>query len=262
MKQFRLLPFLFLFLALLAACSKGGGSGGGGSQTPGTLYPSTVTVYGYQTGISITLVYDASHRIAGFSETDNDSSGSSPVSSTVTYTFNLPASGPPTGYTVTNPLYGSSTGTLLYDAQGRIIEDTSLDGSGDVVYYSYPSSSTISYAASYGTDVTVTLSGGNIVTNDETDSSAVAGGGNVLQFGYSSLANPLYNSTIEPSMGIWFYSNVETQAMDFVSQNMFNHVNDNAGNDIGLTLSQDSQGRVTQAAGGSGQNSIRIVYTY
>jgi hypothetical protein len=198
---------MFLGLCLLiSSCKKDTASST--SQTAGTTsFLSSIRNYSPQTLVIDSLTYDTTHRLAVFSEYEYDTTSGSPEVDSIIVVFSFkPNTTVPNSYTYNDIPEGTINDihTLSYDGNNRIIKDTSLSGSGFVTYYSYPNNNIASTLLFDGTVQnnqidTLYISNGNITMantyypNIEGTADSLEGG---LQLGYSSYANPTYNSTI------------------------------------------------------------------
>jgi hypothetical protein len=171
-----------------------------------------------------TLIYNSSQDLVKISHYDYDSSGgaSSVYVDTGSYAFVVnPSTGLPSSYTML--WYKSALGVsedeihnLVYDSQNRLIKDTlasNLVSANDahlVDYYSYSGSNIVGNAYSQGssdsisyTD-TITLNNGNVMrqaayTGDLSNNFQVEF---TTVNGYTTYANPLYNSSLALNIGV------------------------------------------------------------
>jgi YD repeat-containing protein len=276
MKNLLLLSFVLAAL-LIVSCKKGNSSGNSGSNSS---YLSSVTVVTPQKVVIDSFAYDSSHRLASFIQTTFDTTSGSPVTGSWSAVFALSAGSSAPPQTYTNNLTGvTETHQLIYDGQGRIIKDTSLGGSGWVIYFSYPNSN-INITALYDGTVansiadTMTISNGNIGTaqyyapNNFGTADSLEG---VLKFGFSSISNPAYHATLTGSIGplmqILAFSGFGG-GLDAISQKAFNSedvvLSDGVppNTTIPFTLTTDSQGRLSTQSAGFGGVGITITYRY
>jgi hypothetical protein len=256
-------------LCLLCACKKHNSSG---NNSNSNSWLSSITSWSTPTSIVDSFTYDSAHRLASYVQIEFDTSTGIPRSGSWSAVFSLPAgsSAPPSSYT--NDLTGTpELHQLIYDAQGRIIKDSSLGSSGWVIYFSYPGNNIAITALYNGTIAnsivdTLYLSGGNV------GSTHIYGPNNAgtadslqqsVRFGFSSLSNPAYHSAITPSIGPLMYILAISGYggnYDPISQKVFNSLS-GVGNGLpsGVTINYnlitDSKGRLSEQTvnfGGAG----------
>jgi len=265
-----------LLLVFIYSCKKSNSSSGSSNSNS---WLSSVTNYSSQESIVDSFSYDSSHRLASFLQFEFDSSGGYPIYGNWSAIFSLPAgsSAAPTSYT--NNLTGTTElHQLTYDAQGRIIEDSSTGSSGWVIYFGYPNGNIAINAYYDGTVAnsildTLFMSNGNIGSvhaygpNNAGTADSLEGN---LKYGFSGTANPGYHSTLTSSIGplIYilqisgyggFFDNISQKALNSISG-----VTDGlpVGVTIPYTLTTDSQGRLSQQSASFGGSSTAIVYRY
>jgi len=204
---------LLLFLPILCvitvlSCKKGSSS----NNTQSGFYVSSATSVSSGSSLVDSFVYDSSHRVAGFIQISHDTTTGTPVQTEVSYIFTLPGSStPPSGYQYTSPA-GTESHVLSYDNQGRISKDT-CSTTGYVAYFTYPNNNIAITVLFDGSPMnnqidTLYMSGGNIVKantwmpNDAGTADSLQGS---LNFGYGSVANPMYHSSFTSSLGPLFY---------------------------------------------------------
>ena len=266
-----------LTLILFCACKKHNSTNNNNSNSNSWI--SSLTSWSPGTSIIDSFSYDSSHRIASFMQFEYDTSTGSPISGNWSAVFSLPASGsaPPSSYT--NNLTGfPELHQLYYDAQGRIIEDSSTGSSGWIIYISYPNNNiaiTALLDGTIGNSIVDTLypSGGNVANvhvygpNNAGTADSLEG---TIRFGYSGTANPAYHSAIASSIGpliyILSFSGYGAN-IDPISQKAFNSlegVGDGLPSNVTInyTLTTDSQGRLIQQSVNYAGNAGTISYRY
>ena len=206
----KMLFFLLILCVITVLSCKKGGSSNNNSQSG--YYVSSATSVSSGSSLVDSFVYDSSHRVAGFIQISHDTSTGTPVQTEVSYIFTLPgSSAPPSAYQYTSPA-GTESHTLSYDNQGRIAKDTCAT-TGYVAYFSYPNNNIAITVLFDGSPMnnqidTLYMSNGNI-TKANTWMPNNAGTADSLQgslnFGYGSVTNPMYHSTITGSIGPLFY---------------------------------------------------------
>ena len=217
---------------IIFSCKKSTSSPGGGTA----YYVSSVKSVSPESQIVDSLQYDVNHNITEFIQYSYDLSGSGAVDSiAITFTY-AQNSNVPLTYTYADIANGITNDVhdLYYDGNGRIIKDTSLSGSGFVNYFSYPNNavaSTVLFEGNYNDNQLDTsyTSNGNITSevfyySNYTPTDTLTA---TLAFGYSSLANPLYYSSVSPSIGALL--NIEAydgagDIIDFYSKQLFDQL--------------------------------------
>lgn len=203
----------------------------------------------------------------------------SPAAGSEIATFALPAgaSAPPSSYTLS---YNGITDphVLSYDGQGRISKDTSLSGSGFVVYFSYPNGNIATTVLFDGSPLnnqidTLFMSDGNIsaahiyLPNDAGTADSLEA---AVKYGHSSANNPAYHSAISASIGPLLYI-LEFDGyggfLDPISQKAFNSVSgiaDGLPGNTSITYSQtnDSKGRLSRMISSFGLAAGYIQFSY
>jgi hypothetical protein len=264
-----------LLLLFIYSCKKSNSSS---NSSNSNSWLSSVTNYSAQESIVDSFSYDSAHRLASFTQFGYDTSGGSPISSSWSAIFSLPAgTAAPTSYT--NDLTGTpEMHQLSYDAQGRIIKDSSLGSSGWVIYFGYPNGN-IAINAYYDGTVANSLLDTLFMSNGNIGSFHVYGPNNagtadslegVIKYGFSGIANPAYHSTLTNSIGPLIYI-LEISGyggtFDAISQKVLNSMSGQTdGLPIGVTISYklttDSQGRLSQQSASYGGSYATIVYRY
>lgn len=250
-----------LATVLFAACKKSNSSHNNNSNA--NYWLSSVTSWSSPTSIVDSLTYDSSHRVATFIQLEFDTSSGSPLEYGWSATFSLTAAGsaPPTSYT-TNLSGIDEFHQLTYDAQGRIIKDSSLGSSGWVNYFSYPAGEiaiTALYDGTIANSVidTLYISGGNINSfriygpNNAGTADSLEGS---IKFGFSGINNPAYHSAITSSVGPLLYI-LQISGFggnfDPISQKALNSLSGTgdglpAGVTLDYSLSTDALGRLSR----------------
>jgi hypothetical protein len=270
---------LFLCIGLFAlSCHKDGSNNGSGASS--NDYLSSVTSSSPKTRYVDSFSYDDSHRLTAFAQYVYDTSSGYSVSYSSRISFTLPGSGAtPSAYTYSDDQVTADPHKLFYDAQGRIIKDTSLSGSKFVTYYSYPGSNIAITVLFDGTPMnnqidTLFLGNGNInaqhtyYPNDAMTADSLAGS---LKFGYNQIANPAYHADISSAIGPLLHilqSDGYSDFVDPISQKALNSV---AGMAEGLpansafsyNLNTDSKGRLSLVTSNApGAAGSMILYRY
>jgi hypothetical protein len=266
-----------LLLLFTYSCKKSSSSSNNNSNSNSWL--SSVTSWSSPTSVVDSFAYDSSHRIASYMQFEYDTSTGTPNSAGWSAVFSLPAgsSAPPASYT--NNLTGSNElHQLSYDAQGRIVKDSSLGSSGWVIYFSYPANEIAITALYDGTIAnsivdTLFLSGGNTGNvhiygpNNAGTADSLEGS---IKFGFSGLSNPAYHSAITSSVGPLLYILAISGFgvnYDAISQKAFNSlsgVGDGlpSGVTFNYSLSTDAQGRLSRQSISVGGSASVITYKY
>jgi hypothetical protein len=223
--------------------------------------------------------YDSSHRVASYQQFEYDTSTGTPNSGNWSAIFSLPAgsSAPPSSYT--NNLTGASElHQLTYDAQSRIIKDSSLGSSGWVIYFSYPSNEiaiTALLDGTIGNSIVDTL----FLSNGNIGSAHIYGPNNAgtadsleesIKYGFSGTSNPAYHSAITSSVGPLLYILAISGYggnYDAISQKAYNSISGvgdglPSGVTINFTLSTDAQGRLSQQSVNFAGTEAIISYRY
>jgi hypothetical protein len=270
---------LFLCIGLFVlSCKKSGSSNN--VVTSSSDYLSSVTNSSPRTKLVDSFTYDNSHRLAGLAQYAYDTSSGSPVFNSWKVSFTLPADGSaPAAYTYSDNQGNNDPHQLYYDGQGRISKDTSVSGSGFVIYFSYPGSDIAIKVLFDGTPLnnqidTLFLNNGNVGSehiyfpNNAGTADSLEGN---LQFGYGTDPNPAYHSgqlaNVSPLLHILQFDGYGS-FMDPISQRALNSA---AGAGDGLPVSttvnynqtNDSKGRLSQMTanvGGFGNSTILFAY--
>ncbi len=274
MKKWLLLLFL-PFVLWVASCKKSGSSN---NKPNNNSWLSSVVSLQPQTRVVDSFYYDSSHRMTGFSQFQYDSSQGFPTFGVWSVQFAYSG-------TATQPssyLYviGSSADihALTYNAQGRIMRDTSVSGTGYVAYYSYPNGNVATTVLFDGTHAnnqvdTMFLSNGNVTSlriyypNNAGTADSLEG---TVNFGFTSLANPAYHTDITNNIGPLLYVlqlDGYGSSVDPISQHAFNSLSGTgSGLPAGVTLkynqTTDSQGRLTELSSPLGPVAGSISFTY
>ena len=224
------------------------------------------------------IMYDTSNNIAQLVHYDYDSSGSSPILDTIYTVFSyLTDSTPPNAYTS-----GGIAHQLMYDSLKRVVKDSSKDGSGNTVSFTY-STNTIVYVKELfvpSHSITVDslfLTNGNIskVLSYNSSSGGIGTLGETYQYSAYSYSNPLYDSVMTKSIGpllhfMTYDYYYQSSLADALSQKMATrlHATGSALSidpaDLTSVIKTDAYGRVTESQPyyyGFAYNG-RIVYTY
>jgi hypothetical protein len=266
-----------LLVIFIYSCKKSSSSNNNSANSNAWL--SSVTSWSSPTSVVDSFAYDSTHRVASYTQLEFDTSTGTPYAYTWSAVFSLAAGGsaPPSSYT--NNLTGTSElHQLTYDAQGRILKDSSLGSSGWVIYFSYPANAIAITALYDGTIAnsivdTLFLSGGNIANthiyapNNAGTADSLEG---TLKFGFSGVSNPAYHSAVTSSVGPLLYILAISGFggnYDAISQKAFNSVSGvgdglPSGVTFNYTLSTDTQGRLSgQSINVAGSEST-ISYRY
>jgi hypothetical protein len=275
----RKLPlFLTAFLLFfIYSCKKSNSSNNNNANSNSWL--SSVTSWSSPTSIVDSFAYDSAHRVASYMQFEYDTSTGTPNSANWSAIFSLPAgsSAPPASYT--NNLTGvTELHQLTYDAQSRIVKDSSLGSSGWVIYFSYPANEiaiTALWDGTIGNSMVDTL----FLTNGNIGSVHAYGPNNAgtadsleqsIKYGFSGISNPAYHSAITSSVGPLLYILAISGYggnYDAISQKAYNSISGvgdglPSGVTIDFTLSQDAQGRLSQQSVNFGGSEAIISYRY
>jgi hypothetical protein len=280
MKKSLLYPVAFT-LFLFCACKKHNSSGNNNNNSNSNAWLSSVTSYspGSRQSVVDSFSYDSSHRIATYQQFAFDTSSGSPNSANWSAIFSLPADSAAPPATYTNDLSGvQELHQLTYDAQGRILMDSSLGSSGWVIYFGYPNGNIAMNAYYDGTIAnslldTLFMSGGNIgsfhVYLPNNDGTADSLEGNV-RFGFSGIVNPAYHPAITSKIGPLMYILAISGYggnYDAISQKAFNSesgIIDGLPTNVTLnySLATDNLGRLSRQSASLGGSSGIISYRY
>jgi hypothetical protein len=186
----------------------------------------------------------------------------------------------PSYYTLYDPLLGNygDYHLLSYDPDDRIIKDTSLSGSGYVVYYSYPGNN-ITYDIEFEGTPQYNLIDTFYMTNGNASTEAcylsnIPGQPDMLEYDirltYQPIANPGCHEAMTNSIGpllITLELNADASIMDFISQNVFDH---EAGTEnsppvyvsLDYNLQTDNKGRLSQISSSYGTGTSLTKFCY
>jgi hypothetical protein len=242
-------------------------------------FVASITQYGNLIRRIDSLKYDTSNNLTEIVHYDYDSTGSTPLLDTIYTVFSYATdSTPPTSYTAAGILH-----QLTYDSLNRIITDSSKDGSGTNVSFSY-STNIIVYThevfiPSHSVIVdSLFLTNGNIskVLSYNPSSSGMGTLGEDYQYSGYGYSNPLYHAVMTRSIGpllhfMTYDYQYQASLADALSQKMATVVHA-TGNELTedpayLTsaITTDARGRVIQSwpyLSGVIALKGRIVYTY
>lgn len=282
----RKLPLSLTVIGLLftISCKKSSSSNNNnnnGGDSKGWV--SSITSYspGDRQAIVDSFSYDGTHRVASYQQFEYDTSSGTAYSANWSAIFTLPADTTKPPLTYTNDLSGTmELHELTYDAQNRIIRDSSTGPSGWVIYFGYSGNYIAINAWLNGNGNfegslidTLFMSNGNIGSfrvygpNDAGTADSIQGN---LTLGYGNLVNPCYHSVITSSVGPLIYILAISGYggnFDAVSQKAFNSISgqvDGLPGNVTLHYAQtaDSQGRLIQETGNLGGSSGTITYRY
>jgi hypothetical protein len=248
--------------------------------TPATpSFVASITQYGNLIRRIDSLKYDTSNNITELVHYDYDSTGSTPVLDTIHTVFSyLNDSTTPTGYTSSGTLH-----QLIYDSLNRIIKDSSKDGSGNTVSFSYSTNIIVYTKELFVPSHMITVdslffTNGNIsrVLSYNPSSSGIGSLGEDYQYSGYAYTNPLYHPAITHSIGpllhfMTYDYQYQSSLADALSQKMATVLHA-TGTELPedpayLTsaITTDAQGRVIQSwpyLSGVFPLKGRIVYTY
>jgi hypothetical protein len=263
---------------MLYSCKKSN-SGNNGSNPP-SYYLSSVVNYGTLQRIVDSFYYDSLNRIDTFTQYIYDTTSGTPKFNTWTAQFIYDGTNTyPSYYNLYDPPLGNygDYHLLSYDPDVRIIKDTSLSGSGYVVYYSYPGNN-IGYEIEFeGTAQnnlidTFYLANGN-VSAEASYLSNIPGQPDQQQYSvqnaYASVANPGYHKAMTNSIGP-LLTTIELNGygsfMDFISKNALDHLSgiENVGQYVSLDydLLTDNKDRLSQVTSSLGAGIYLLKYYY
>ena len=270
--------YLALLLITLYSCKKSN-SGNSGSP-PSSYYLSSVVSYGTQRIVD-SFYYDSLHRIDAFIQYIYDTTTGTPQFNTWTAQFIYDGTNTyPSYYNLYDPLLGNygDYHLLSYDPDVRIIKDTSLSGSGYVVYYSYPGNN-ITYDIEFeGTPQdnlidTFYMTNGNAGT-EASYLSNIPGQPDMLEYDirltYQSIANPGYHQAMTNSIGPLLTTlelNADASILDFISENVSNHQAGTEGSppvyvSLDYSLQTDNKGRLSQISSSDGTGTYLAKFYY
>jgi len=271
-----LCTFVVFLVFFICSCKKSNSSS---NSSNSNSWLSSVTNYSPQQSIVDSFSYDSSHRIASFMQFDFDSTNGYPIYANWSAIFALPAGSSASPASYTNDLTGTlETHELTYDAQGRIIKDSSLGSSGWVIYFGYPNGNIAINAYYDGTIAnsildTLFMSNGNIASlhayapNNAGTADSLEG---VIKYGFSTISNPGYHPTLTSTIGPLIYI-LQISGyggfFDNISEKVLNSISGPVGNASGnvtipYTLTKDSQGRLSRQTASYGGSTASIVYRY
>lgn len=257
---------------ILFACKK---SASTLSSQSGLVSNNTSYFPSAQGKVVTNLGYDAGQQITHFSWYDYDTSGATSNQDSVAYDFTIdPATHLPLSYIMTgweSSLSNSYTEThnLFYDAQGRLVKDTTITGQdlpGDSAanYFSYSANrvivreysmdayDTVDGSTGWGciTIDTINLVNGNIVDQEEYEQNGPDWDldYSYIVNGYSNFANPLYNTHFSNSFAALF---LDANLMDCLSKNLTS--------DDAVHWITDPSGKVISGSAPTGESTV---YTY
>lgn len=254
----------------LAACKKNSGGSGSNTQTSG--YLASVRIGSPGQLLVDTFSYNPGHHLVRFAEYISGSGVSQADSAFFEFAFTNDTT-LPSGYTyradgITDPH------NLYYDANKRIVKDTSLSGTGYVAYYSYPNGNPACTVLFDGTALnnqidTLYLSGGNIshlktyFPNDAGTADSLEGN---VQYTFGPQANPAYQAGLSESLGHLLYTlSFDTFGgyEDFISKNILQSAVGVGVPGINFTATTDASGRVTELnAAGLPAGTYYMKFTY
>jgi hypothetical protein len=254
---------LSIALLFLYSCKKSNS----GSAPSSNYYLSSVVAIGTATTsnpqsgqIVDSFNYDTLHRINTYIESDYDSSQFGPELSTWNIQFIYQGSNSwPSSYNYSD---GGSIGgpygshLLSYDAEHRIMRDSCLNGSGDYTDFSYTNNSIVITFFDGGTILpasvnTYFISNGN-VSKETLASPQVSSSLGVVNYTYSSIANPAYHPLIFNSIGPLLTAlNLSAGTVDFISQNAWQGTSQAVSVSLpdfltNYTLDTDNKGRLSK----------------
>ena len=205
----KMLLFLLVLCAItVLSCKKSNSS----NNTQSGYYVSSAVSITSGSRLVDSFSYDSAHRLTAFYQLKYDTVGGIAAKANTSVIFALPGgSAPATGYTYTSST-GTQLHTLTYDNQGRVIKDT-CSGTGYVASFSYPNSNIAIKVLFDGKPMdnqidTLFMSSGNIskantwMPNNAGTADSLQGS---LNFGYGSISNPFYHTSITSSIGPLLY---------------------------------------------------------
>jgi hypothetical protein len=270
--------FLFFCLAIFSFSCKKNSNSSGVPPTDLLYYLSSVRTIGPQTQIIDSFIYDSNHNVALLTEYVFDTSGGSPVSDSIRVVFNFSTNSLPQSYTFTDYAVGNINDVhqLFYDGQNRIVEDTSMSGSGFVNHFSYPANSIASillFDATSGNNQVDSL----LLANENISHEVIyypnnSGTGDTLSaslgFGFSVYPNPEYNpqiaGTVAPLLYLLMYDGFGGY-YDCISKNAVNSIygfRDGPPTQITYSIIPDAKGRVARIVHNGGPGNYGNVFTY
>ena len=258
-------PLLILVTLLsMFSCKKNNSDGGTRSTSLQSIIVYNPTASSYRTLNIQSFVYGSDGRLLTYTDKAIDSSlsnGTIGVSyETRIFTFNYSSNvNFPDSYSLTDSDYTSGSNYLMvlheqngfvYDAQNRLTADTFNVANSTSSRFAYSGDTVLCWevipgSPNSGTFPLLVTENGNVVRNYST------------LYMYSSLPNPLQNSTIAVTYQPVFYAGlvgVSTSyglPVDFISKNLPSSYNDGQGNIAKFNWTTDGKGRVT---GGTATN--------
>lgn len=245
-------PLLVLFT--FSSCKKDNNN----SRPSTRPYLSLIKYHYGRTLVVDSFFYDTEKRLTDFTQHRYDTNGTSVAQGRLAASFQYNSNDDiPHSYVLTG-LSQIENHSLSFDSQNRIIKDTSLNGTHNVVYYSY-SDVGISSAFLFGGDIldrqldSIFIVNGNV--SEEriyySNNSPIAEFSGSAQYEYSSSLNPTYQPAITPTIGpllhILIYDGFGGFT-DFASKNLFNKMifrnNTNTTTERNCIWSLDSNGNV------------------
>ena len=238
--------YLPIALIFLYSCKKSNS----GSSTPSSdYYLSSVVAYSPNQQLIYSFYYDSLHRITTFTLS-------------IIGSFQFTYQGTDTWPSAYNyPQYSPFSGPhlLSYDAEHRIIKDTTLNSNGLVTYFSYPNNDIVITQASSGpfSDIinTLVISNGNVTQAAPYAPPVQPNTGGVLYYTYASITNPAYHPLISNSIGplLTELTFSTSGIVDFISKNAWQATygrSDLSQADLseGYTLDTDNKGRLVKMA--------------
>jgi len=218
--------------------------------------------------------YDDQKRMARFAQYATEGSNSADVIMDFSFSGNNPL---PTGFTATYDGGTPAPHQLTFDGQGRIIKDTSTNGSHFVTYYTYSGNYAICKILFDGTTTDAQIDT-LIVTDGNLTGIKVWGenGGTWEQqgnitYGHATAANPGYKAEIANAVGPLLYVlSVYNYGGygDYISKAVMNKVTGQAdglpAGGFSYTVSTDSKGRVSTftPAGVGAPAGVKTTFTY
>lgn len=238
-------------------------------------YLSSIKYYSNRVLLIDSFLYDSRMRLTNFIQHKYDSSGTSVIQGRLAASFqynlneNIPQS------YVFDGLPQIETHLLSFDSRNRIIKDTSLNGTHNVVYYSYSDAGFFSTFL-FGGDFlyrqldSISISNENIIEEKVyySNGSPTAEFSGSIQSEYASLSNPVYQPaitlTIGPLLHILTYDGFGG-LNDFTSKNLFRKIiirtPANPAIERNYIWNTDSNGNViTGTISGAPQNYIEFNY--
>lgn len=204
------------------------------SRPSSNTYLATIK-YSYNRSLVIdSFSYDSQHRITSFVQHKYDSNGVSVIQARLeaAFQYNMNES-IPTSYLFRN-MSETENHSLTYDSQNRIIKDTALNGTMNVIYYSY-SDGVISSVFLFGGRFlerqldSIFLSNNNVFNERfyYSNGNPIAKFSGSLKTEFSAISNPTYQpaitSTIGPLLHILSYDGYGG-FWDFTSKNLYTKI--------------------------------------